>query len=356
MQIPDGSAFCPGCGNKVEAAPVAPVVPVAPVEPVAPVVPVAVAPVEPVAPVAPAAPVEPVAPVAPVAVAPVAAPVAPVYPVAPVPQQPKKKNTGLIIAIVAVVVLIATAAVLYFTGVFDDLFGGNDKKKDKEKDEPSTSQTDPSGDPTNNGIEVLPSGMTTEQVYPKPTYTSTYPTYGETEPTYIPTSPTFVPTPGGDYTDGYFDDGYYINEWANLALELDDDCVDAGSGVAISSTVYRALWVVSEADGIEAQIQFENLQGQNISAEQYMLIVEDSLKAVMTSQGGTYTRAGFDSSAEVGGHNGTALALTLTSSQGQTRYSGIFCYENDGYMVCVLVNSDHENGVGAVMNCLQAVN
>ena len=91
MQIPDNSAFCPGCGNKIEAAPVAPV-----------------------------------------------------YPVAPAPQQPQKKNAGVIIAVIAIVVLIATAAVLYFC---TDLFGGNDTKKDKKKDEPSTSQTDPS-DPT----------------------------------------------------------------------------------------------------------------------------------------------------------------------------------------------------------------
>ena len=131
-QLPDGSAFCSNCGNAI-AAPAAPAVPVAPVAPVAPAAPVYEAPVAPVAPAAPVyeAPVAPVAPAAPVYEAPVApvAPAAPVYqqPVAPQPA-PQKKGKGGLIAIIAIIAALAVAAcVLYFTGVFDNLFGGKDK-------------------------------------------------------------------------------------------------------------------------------------------------------------------------------------------------------------------------------------
>ena len=142
MNLPEGSAFCPACGNKVAEIPVAPVAPVVPVEPVAPVAPVV--PVEPVAPVAPVAPVEPVAPVAPVApvepVAPVApvAPVEPVAPVAPVaaPAAPKKKSMAWLYILIGVLVVAIAAAALYFTGVFGD----DDDDDDDDDTKPSISQ------------------------------------------------------------------------------------------------------------------------------------------------------------------------------------------------------------------------
>lgn len=126
--IPDGSAFCPACGNKIEVAPVA--APVAPVAaPVAPVAPVVEAPVA-----APAAP-------APVVEAPVA-PVQPVYaaPVAPQPAPKKKKNPTLLIVIIAIVALLAVAAALLFLTdagkeLCDDWFGTSLSDSDDDKDD-----------------------------------------------------------------------------------------------------------------------------------------------------------------------------------------------------------------------------
>ena len=150
--LPEGSAFCPGCGNKIAVAPVAPVEPVAPAAPVEPVVPVApVAPVEPVAPVAPVAPVEPVAPVYAEPAAPVyaepAAPVyaeyaTPVYAAPAAPAAPQKKNMAWLYVLIGVLVVAIAAAVLYFTGAFDDLFGGNDDDDDDKGGKPGTSQSD----------------------------------------------------------------------------------------------------------------------------------------------------------------------------------------------------------------------
>ncbi len=117
-QIPDGGAFCPNCGNKIEVAPVA-----------APVVetPVAAPVVE-----APAAEAPVAAPVVEAPAAPVAAPVQP--PVAPQPA-PKKKGKTLLIVIIAVVAALAvTAGALYFTGVFDNLFGTSQSDKDDKDD------------------------------------------------------------------------------------------------------------------------------------------------------------------------------------------------------------------------------
>lgn len=128
--IPDGSAFCPACGNKIEAAPVAPVA--APVAAPAPVVEAPVA--------APAAP-------APVVESPVA-PVQPVYaaPVAPQPAPKKKKNPTLLIVIIAIVALLAVAAALLFLTdagkeLCDDWFGtslsdNSDDEDDKDSDDP----------------------------------------------------------------------------------------------------------------------------------------------------------------------------------------------------------------------------
>ena len=139
-QLPDSVAFCPFCGNKLAGIPAAPVAPVA-VAPVAPVAaPVVEAPVAPVAPVAAPVVEAPAAPVAPVAAPVVEAPAAPVAPVAapvveaPVATQPapKKKHTLLIVIIAVVAALAVAAGALYFTGVFDNLFGSSQSEKESE--------------------------------------------------------------------------------------------------------------------------------------------------------------------------------------------------------------------------------
>ena len=316
MQIPDNSAFCPGCGNKIEAAPVAPVaapvVPVAPVAaPVEPVAPVA-APVEPVAPVAPvasvaapvapvapvaapvAAPVEPVAPVAPVEpvaapVAPVAPVAAPVYPVAPAPQQPQKKNVGVIIAVIATVVLIATAAVLYFC---TDLFGGNDTKKDKKKDEPSTSETDPTDPSDPSGIEVLPGGMTTAPAYPQTTIS---PSYVPTGTTASQPNNTLNPSAGYITRDDYGNYVYY-NQWANMMYGIDDTWTEGTEDEYASfenQTTACGLYLKRTANGVNSHvltISFEMLTGNNtsITVEQYMANVCQGLISSYSAAGVTY--------------------------------------------------------------------
>lgn len=127
-QLPDGAAFCSQCGNKIAETPVAPVAEA----PVAPVVEAPVAPVE--------------TPAQPAYEAPVyAAPVAPATSAAPA-QPPKKKGKGLLIAIIAIVAALAVAAgALYFTGVFDDLFGTSQSDKD-DKDDKDDKKGDKDGD------------------------------------------------------------------------------------------------------------------------------------------------------------------------------------------------------------------
>ena len=98
-QLPDSVAFCPFCGNKLAGIPAAPVA-----------APVAEAPAAPVAPVA-----------APVVEAPAAAQPA-----------PKKKHTLLIVIIAVVAALAVAIGGLYFTGVFDNLFGSSQSEKESE--------------------------------------------------------------------------------------------------------------------------------------------------------------------------------------------------------------------------------
>ena len=355
--LPEGSAFCPGCGNKVAVAPVAPVEPVVPVAPVAPV--------EPVAPVAPAAPIEPVAPVEPVTpvyaepVTPVyaepAAPAyaAPVYAAPAAPAEPKKKSMAWLYVLIGVLVVAIAAAVLYFTGVFDDLFGGNDDDDDDKDTKPTTSQSEPAGTDGGNGLiggGILGDDTTTTRgnATQAPTYTQAPPLIEPTETQAQPTgSIDDLPDADAKAIWGYFYNGYYINEWAGLMLEIPSDLVDAGSRQTLSSNVDIGLYV--QNDNISVQILITNLMGEDVSPEEYLQLMIDTLTTQYSAAGITAEFEEIDNAA-VADIDGPGSIARLTTAGGTYMYEGIFAYQVDGYIVFINTTCTDQDDMADIMN------
>lgn len=276
-QLPEGSAFCTNCGNRV-GAPVAPAAPAQPIQP--PVTPVQVAP--PVTPVAPAAPVVQVAPpVTPVnfntpaaeaeigataALTPdqVPAPLIPpspddaeagattaltpdqapgymnAQPIPPVQSTyqpytppaapaPKKRNNVLILGIIAIVAVIAlTLGALWATGAFDDLFGGTstsdkDDKDDGDKDDGDKGESN-KGEGEGNSEGDGSSEGDGNGVGVGATTTTT--TTGVVDAV-VTDSLTTTTAPSNDgslsfaYDKGYIDGNTYYNQWADIRYSFD---------------------------------------------------------------------------------------------------------------------------------------
>ncbi|MBQ3202523.1 MAG: zinc-ribbon domain-containing protein [Clostridia bacterium] len=394
--IPDGSAFCPACGNKIEVAPVAP---------------------------------------APVVEAPVA-PVQPVYaaPVAPQPAPKKKPNVLLIVIIAIVAVLAVAAALLFLTDagkeLCDDWFGTSlsdnsddeDDKKDKDEEDLSddligTWEADGvsftfkkngkgviSDDYEDMDFEweikdgqlymenedgeetVLDFSVTSKKLtltnedgeeivlrkesadnddnnkdneddknnevqrpsYEVPDYDE--PDYDEPDDDYNQGNAVPVlPPSSSSYDVGSISGGYYRNTWADLKLKLDSDWVDIGSGSTLSSNVDCGLYVQSEEGNILVQIMFTDRMGEDVDAYDYIELMIDTLEAQYAAQGITAEFDDPDTNLSVAYHSGVGSIGQLIAGDSTELYEGIFAYIVDDYIVFINVTAGDQDTMGEIM-------
>ncbi len=175
---------------------------------------------------------------------PMYAPQQPMY--APAPQ---KKNRGVFIALIIVIVLLLAVG-----GFFAFQYFFSDSDKDDRVDRPLTSETTP---PATNPPVVL------------------------------------------GYTKGSIENGYYVNEWANLKIQTSGHWSglnwDVGTDEAYASyqnaSTDCGLILAERYAGYQVAIAFEDLTASNpsISESEYMDIILDGLISVYSSSGIEYS-------------------------------------------------------------------
>lgn len=409
--IPDGSAFCPACGNKVEAAPVAP---------------------------------------APVVEAPVA-PVQPVYAalVAPQPAPKKKKNPTLLIVIIAIVALLAVAAALLFLTdagkeLCDDWFGtslsdSDDDEDDKDSDDPGadligTWESDDSsitfkkngkgvigygyedtdfeweikdgqlymvnedGEETVLDFSVTSKKLTLtsedgeervlrkesdsnndnnkdnededkdnedgktnetqrpsyeEPDYEEPDYDE--PDYDEPDDDYNQGNAVPVlPPSSSSYDVGSVSGGYYRNTWADLKLKLDSDWTDLTDAYQTGSADEdNGLYVQNEDGSLVVQVVFIKTSQ---TAEEYMNEMRSELKTQLEASGLEISFSQLYESASVADHDGIGTIAEVLFGGEAYGYMGLFTYTVDDYVVLINITATDEDTMNDIMDSFTSCN
>lgn len=211
----------------------------------------------------------------------------PVY--APAPQQPmyapapQKKNKGVLIALIIVIVLL-----LAFGGYFAFKFFSSDSDKN-DPDDSGKTNISTSAPQTDEGVNSdVNSDYQVERTLPPET---TPPATNPPETTLPSTNPPVVL----GYTKGSIENGYYVNEWANLKIQTSGYWAglnwDVGTDDAYASyqnaSTDCGLILAERYAGYQVAIAFEDLTASNpsISESDYMDIVLDGLVSVYDSSG-----------------------------------------------------------------------
>lgn len=216
---------------------------------------------------------------------PMYAPQQPMY--APAPQ---KKNRGVFIALIIVIVLLLAVGGFF---AFQYFFSDSDKDDPKPDHETTLSTLAPWND--------VDSGLNSDDQVDRPLPSETTPpatNSPETTPS-ATTPPATNPPVVLGYTKGSIENGYYVNEWANLKIQTSGHWSglnwDVGTDEAYASyqnaSTDCGLILAERYAGYQVAIAFEDLTASNpsISESEYMDIILDGLISVYSSSGIEYS-------------------------------------------------------------------
>ena len=228
---------------------------------------------------------------------------------------PKKKNTGMIIGIVAAVLIVLAIIGSVAQKAFQDQGygdGGNDYTPSYNFSTNDSSTNDNTNSTTDNNASDVKS-----------------------------------------YNKGSMKDGWYVNEWANMRFDTNGWTLATDDMLAVFETDPKTecgLMINNPNTNVTMLICFENLNGQAVTEKEYI----DILKNSFTSNNPT-AEAKDGYTTKIADKDFQTLKCSKSESAEGYRVQGNYVYEQDGYMIVVVVEAFSDFDLNSAINNIRTI-
>lgn len=155
-----------------------------------------------------------------------------------------------------------------------------------------------------------------------------------------------------DYDKGSLKDGWYINDWANMRFDINGWTLATDDMLAVferNSKIECGLLINNEKTDATMFILFENLNGQTMSETEYINIIKNNF---IMSNPDVEVNDGYTTKIA----NKDFQTLKCSESKSETDHSvQAYVYEQDGYMIVVIIEAFSDFDLSSVINNIRTV-